>query len=350
MGTRPWPCPFLWFSVRPALCLSFLLLTWNSPAASAGLPSGNPNGKAPSSSIEGRLVGGAHRQPLARVPLTLIGVRGPVGSQMTDRDGRFGFYGLREGNYTLEFALVDGRRGTVGIEVFDGPVQDLQINVDEFGARPAAAPVDPILRLWALRIPAKAEKHYRDALTALGKNDLSRAIRQLRKAVEVYPKFAAAQAALGTAFLLQYEDAQAAEAFKKALEIDENLPDACFGLGSLYGRQKRYAEAEALLLRVQMLKPDDWRVYYALGENYFRAGQNDKAEQSLRRAHELHAETPRLHVLLINSLVIQEKYAESLEEMEEYLRLFPNDRLAPKVRQKRDALQEHLRTVSAAAR
>lgn len=350
MGTRPRPCPFLWFSVRTAFCLSFLLLTWSAAATSTRLPSGNPNGKAPSFSIEGRLVSGAHRQPVARVPLTLIGVRGPVGSQMTDLDGRFGFYSLREGNYTLEFALADGRRGTVGVEVFDGPVQDLQISVDEFGARPAAAPADPILRVWALRIPAKAEKLYRDALTALGKNDLSRAIRQLRKAVEVYPEFATAHAALGAAFLLKHEDAQAAEAFEKALAIDENLPDACFGLGSLYSLQKRFPEAETVLLRAQMLRPDDWRVYYALGENFFRAGQSDKAEQSLRRAHELHAETPRLHVLLLNALVIQEKYAESLEETEEFLRLFPNDRLAPNVRQKRDALRERLRVTSAAAR
>src|SRR3972149_442968 len=113
MGTRPWPCPFLWFSVRSAFCLSFLLLTWSAAAASAELPSDNPNGKARSFSIEGRLVSGAHRQAVAQVPLTLIGVRGPVGSQITDRDGRFGFYGLGEGNYTLELALADGRRGTV---------------------------------------------------------------------------------------------------------------------------------------------------------------------------------------------------------------------------------------------
>lgn len=349
MGTRPRPCPFLWFSARVAFCLGFLLPAWSVASVAAAAPPDSPNGRAPSFSIEGQLVSGAHRQPVTNVPLTLIGVRGPVGSQVTDRDGRFGFYGLREGSYTLEFALADGRRGSVGIEVFDGPVQDLQVNVDGYGARPAA-PADPILRVWAVRIPPKAEKQYRNALTSLGKSDPRSAIRQLRKAVNIYPQFASAHAALGTAFLLQHEDAQAAEAFEKALQIDENLPDACFGLGSLYSQQKRFSEAEVLLLRVQMLRPDDWRVYYALGENYYRAGQSDKAEQSLRRAHELHGEFPRLHVLLINALVTQEKYAESLGEMDEFLRLFPNDRLAPSVRQKRAALRDHLRVESAAAR
>jgi TolA-binding protein len=350
MGTSLWPCPALRLCFRSAFCLSFLLLVADVPVALATMHSTSPNGKAQSFSIAGRLVSGARRQPLAQVPITLIGVRGPVGTQMTDRDGRFAFYGLREGGYTLEFPLADGRPGSVGVDVMDGPIQDLTINVDELGPRSGAKSADPMLRVWALRIPPKAEKNYRDALGALGKNDAGRAVRQLQRAVDIYPQFASAHAALGTAFLLQHEDSLAAEAFERALAIDENLPDACFGLGSLYSQQKRFAEAEALLLRVQMLRPSDWRVYYALGENYYRAGQSNKAEQSLRRAHELHAETPRLHVLLINALVTQEKYAESLGEMDEFLRLFPDDRLAPNVRQKRDALRESLRGVSVAAR
>ena len=350
MGTRPWPCPFWWFSVRSAFSVGFLLLTMACVAASATPVPDNPANKTRSFSIEGCLVSGGYGQPVPRVPLTLMGVRGLAGRQITDHAGRFGFYGLREGNYTLEVALPDGRRGTVGIEVYDGPVKDLEINVDELGSRPVARPADPILRAWALRIPAKAEKHYREALAALGKNDLNLSLQHLRKAVEIYPEYAAAHAATGSTFLLMYEDVMAAEAFEKALAIDENLPDACFGLGSLYSRQKRFAEAEELLLRVHMLRPDDWRVHYALGENYYRGGQSAKAEQSLRRAHELHADTPRLHVLLVNALVLQEKYPEALAEMDEFLQLFPNDRLAQNVRQKRDALQEHLRGVSAALR
>jgi protein O-GlcNAc transferase len=174
-------------------------------------------------------------------------------------------------------------------------------------------------------------------------------LEHLRKAVEIYPEFAAAYGALGSLYLLQKEDDLAAEAFERALSIDENLPDACFGLGSLYSVQKRYGEAEKLLVRAEMLSPEDWRIQSALGENYLRAGQNGKAEQSLRRAQELHPEAPRLHALLINALVIQEKYNESLTEMDEYLRLFPHDRLAAQVRQKRDALREHLRVTTATA-
>lgn len=350
MGTSLWPCPVLRLCFRTAFRLSFLLLVAPVPAAPAAIPSASLNGKAQSFSIAGRLVSGARRQPLAQVQVTLVSVRGPVGNQITDRDGRFAFYGLREGAYSLEFPLADGRPGSVGVDIIDGPIQDLTINVDELGPRSAAKSADPMLRVWALHIPLKAEKNYRDALAALSKNDAHRAVPQLRRAVDIYPQFASAHAALGTAFLLQHEDALAAEAFERALAIDENLPDACFGLGSLYSQQKRYAEAETLLLRVQMLRPDDWRVYYALGENYYRAGQSDKAEQSLRRAHEIHGETPRLHVLLINALVTQEKYAESLDEMDEFLRLFPDDRLAPNVRQKRDALRANLSGVSVAAR
>lgn len=350
MRTRLWPCPLFRFSFRSAFCLSFLLLVANVPGRLGAMPSPAPNGKPQSFSITGRLVSGAQREPVAYAHLTLIGVRGPVGSQITDHDGRFGFYNLGEGSYTLEFALASGRRGSVTVDVFDGPVKDLHIRADESGPRLAEKPADPVLRVWALRIPPKAEKNYRDALAALGKNDPRRAIPHLRKAIAAYPEFAAAHAALGTAFLLQNQDARAAAAFEQALAIDENLPDACFGLGSLYSQQRRYREAEVLLLRAQMLRPEDWTVLYALGENYYRAGLGGKAEQSLRRAHELHVETPRLHVLLINALLAQDKLAESLGEMEEFLRLFPDDPLASPVRLKRDALRESLRGISVATR
>jgi len=346
MGMRQWSHPALQASRRTAWCTAVLLAA--AMTAWGGSLPGLPAEGAQSLSIEGRLVNGARLDPVPRVKVALTGVRGPVATEITDSDGRFSFPGLPAGNYTLKFRLADGSQRTVAVELFDAPIR-LQINLSDLAAGPKAKPVDTLLRVWALHVPPDAEKSYRAGLKALGKNDSGRALEHLRKAVEIYPDFAAAYAAMGSLFLLQKEDARAAEAFETALRIDENLSDACFGLGSLYSLQKRYAEAEALLLRAAMLNPEDWRIHAALGENYLRAGLNGKAEQSLRLAQELHLEAPRLHVLLINALVIQEKYPASLAEMDEYLRLFPDNRMAPQVRQKRDALREHLRVTSAAA-
>ncbi len=67
-----------------------------------------------------------------------------------------------------------------------------------------------------------------------------------------------------------------------------------------------------------------------------------KAEENLRRAVELHGKFPRIHLLLINALAGQEKYAELLAAMETFLKLFPDDRFAPQVVRKRDLLRAEL--------
>ncbi len=66
----------------------------------------------------------------------------------------------------------------------------------------------------------------------------------------------------------------------------------------------------------------NWRVHYQLGEIYWRMGDWAKAEENLRRAVELHGKFPRIHLLLINALAGQEKYAELLAAMETFLKLF----------------------------
>jgi outer membrane protein assembly factor BamD (BamD/ComL family) len=54
-----------------------------------------------------------------------------------------------------------------------------------------------------------------------------------------------------------------------------------------------------------------------------------------------------MYLLLINALAGQEKYTETLAAMENFLKLFPDDRFAPQVAQKRDLLREELAHQSA---
>jgi tetratricopeptide (TPR) repeat protein len=259
---------------------------------------------------------------------------------VTDYRGVFSFPNLPLGKYTLTFFHPNYKEQDQQVELFQGGQRDMRILMVRRG--PENAPPGPPIAAWALQIPGPAQKKYSQGLEALQKNQVRESIAHFQAAIELYPRFAAAYAALGSAQLTLGDRKAAAAAFEKALEIDDNLPAACLGLGTLYAMEQRYADAEKQLLRAQMLKPEDWRVHYQLGEIFWRMGNWSKGEESLRRGVELHPEFARLHLLLMNVLALQEKYPEALAEMEKFLRMFPQDSFAPQVRQKRDLLKAQI--------
>lgn len=95
-------------------------------------------------------------------------------------------------------------------------------------------------------------------------------------------------------------------------------------------------------MKAQQLHATEWRVNYELGRAYDGLDHMEQAEKSLRRAHEVHPEYGNVHLLLANALVLQNKYAEGLAEMEEFLKLAPNSSLAPQVQEKVKLLKAEL--------
>lgn len=292
--------------------------------------------------LEGRVVVYRDGSPVQKVQVLLIDSEGtPLASSYTDDDGIFAFYDVPTGRYLLTASHPEYEEKTLWVDLYGGPQRDLQIVLSK-SRREADAPAGSSVPVWALQIPPKARREYDKGVKKLQESDPQKSLPHFEAAIRLYPQYAAAYSALGAGHL-RLGNAQAAQAaFEQALNIDENLAHACLGLGALYSAQRRYSEAEKQLLRARQLKPDDWRVHYELGQCYWGAEDWAKAEASLRRALELHSDFPRLHLLLINVLALQEKYPDTLAQMETFLKLFPEDPFAPPVRQKRDLLKAQL--------
>jgi superkiller protein 3 len=213
---------------------------------------------------------------------------------------------------------------------------------------PAGAPAAATVPVWALHIPPEAKKEYERGMEQLKAGRAEKSLKHLAAAARLYPEYAGAYSAMGTVSLKLGRQAQAMAAYQKALEIDLNLAEAAFGLGALLAAQQRYDEAERHLLRARLLSAQNWRVHFELGQLYWRQGEWEESEGSLRRAYNLHQDYPRLHLLLINVLALQEKYPQTLAAMNTFLALFPQDDFAEQVSQKRDRLQTMLETLPAA--
>src|ERR1700755_464513 len=95
---------------------------------------------------------------------------------------------------------------------------------------PLQAPSGSVSKL-DLKAPAKAQHEYEKGYQLLMKRDATGAIPHLTKSIEIYPSFVAAHNALGTAYLNQSNAQLAVEQFKRAIELDDHLPNSYLNLG-----------------------------------------------------------------------------------------------------------------------
>lgn len=126
----------------------------------------------------------------------------------------------------------------------------------------------------------------------LGRPDL--AIDNLRRAVEVDPKYADAHFHLGTALAESRRWDEAVTAYQTAIALPTlTVPEfAHQNLGLALYHLKRYREAEQSLRFALSLDPKLQAAYYHLGLLYTAEGRKDEARAAYRHAVQLGSESP----------------------------------------------------------
>ncbi len=302
-------------------------------------------------SIEGRVTAEDEFTPVRNVRVTIYDFRGAArGTQHTDNQGIFAFYDLPSGIYKLTTRHGTHPEQTFEVDVSFASRRDVRLvlNSQRTGAKPAATSARP-LPAWMARIPDRARKSYDAGMREFAAGEYKESQVHFAEATQLYPEYASAHSALGAALLAQKRQQEAAVAFTAALNVDPHLLEACMALGSLHNAKKEFAEAQPLLLTARRLRAGDWRIHFQLAEAFMGLEDWPHAEESLRETARLHPEAPaRVYLLLINSLVRQDKYHEALAAMDSYLMRFPEDSFAKQVRTKRDALRADLEKAAAA--
>jgi len=120
----------------------------------------------------------------------------------------------------------------------------------------------------------------------IGLNRLPEAERLLKHVLDVESGNPYALAELGTIMLELGRDAEAAEYFRAALEVDSTSYTCPYeGLGLVMWRQGRMEEAKVNLQRAIDIDPDiEYRKFNALAEIYIQEGRYDEAEKLLLKS------------------------------------------------------------------
>ncbi len=116
----------------------------------------------------------------------------------------------------------------------------------------------------------------------------------------------------------------ASQAYRKAVEIYHNYPDALYGLGRMALRLGRLDEAEDVLREALTLKPELHRAHAELGSVHYRRGDYNKAALEYKDALKHDADDAVARYNLGNAYRNLDKPKDAVKEYEKVLALDPN--------------------------
>ena len=238
--------------------------------------------------------------------------------------GKFKIKGLRPGMYTLVVAVPYAGEMRKTVEVgpsFADARRQIAASV-LFSSNPTRSYGVSTVEL---SIPAQAQSDYHKAQELLSKRDVQGAVKYLRKAVARAPQFWTAWNNLGTIayHLGHYEEAE--QHFREALKYDPNSYEPLVNLGGALLSQGKIDEAFPINSRAVQSRPDDPLAHSQLGQNCFRLGDFDKAEEQLRLTKALdpaHFSFPQL--ILAQIYEHRREYKLMTLELEDFLKLHPD--------------------------
>jgi eukaryotic-like serine/threonine-protein kinase len=121
----------------------------------------------------------------------------------------------------------------------------------------------------------------------------------------------------------QYENA--VRQFQSASELEPSSEDTYIGLGQAYVGLGKVEDAEATYKKIIAIRPNYWRGYNLLGVFYLRQAQYEDAAKMFQKVADLTPLNYRGYLNLGAALLYEAKYAEAIRPLEQALATHPTD-------------------------
>lgn len=178
-----------------------------------------------------------------------------------------------------------------------------------------------------LKAPPEAAKAYQKAREELTKEKInySKIAKELEKAVNAYPEFAAAWSMLGDTRLHKGDAKGARKAFEAAVAADPDYIRPYLGLARMELGEKSWEKAAELSERLIELNPNVPESHYMRGVANYYLGRHDLAQQSFQTLLERDAwqRYPLSAFLLGMIQAKQGDFQSAAEQFRRYIRLAP---------------------------
>jgi tetratricopeptide (TPR) repeat protein len=179
--------------------------------------------------------------------------------------------------------------------------------------------------LTSMAAPKDAKQAFEKGRKALSEDKFDEAVKQLDKATEKYPQFAAAWSLLGDIHQQHEQFDKAGEEYKKALAADPQYVNPLYGLALIAAQEKKWQEVADYTRQVITLNAYAFpSAYFYNGAANYNVGKFDVAEESARkykaggdRKH------PEVSLLLGSVLARKEDYSGAAQQLRDYLAMVP---------------------------
>jgi tetratricopeptide (TPR) repeat protein len=304
-----------------SLCFSQMLST--DPGA-FGVRSNNPL-DAHGSHISGVVVGSdGAPQADVRVEIRSEQTGSTIASGYTNTGGAFEFDGLPLAAYEVvaSHGLAESRErlalGDIGI--------NLKIRLNTRNADAAQADGNATVSIAEYKVPQKARDAFHKAEAALAKHRDDEVTKQLSKALEIYPEYAAALTLRGVLCLDAQTPQRAIDDFDKAIHSDPSYALAYTGLAAALNRLEKFDDALRSASRATALAPRSWQSYFEMAKSYVGKADYEHALQQLTKAQALTpTEYAPIHLVRAHVMLALKNYSNAVDELQAFLTLAPKD-------------------------
>ena len=278
-----------------------------------------PAAVAQSTMVKGKVIG-ANKEPMVGVAIT-IEFQGGVNRKLetkTDKRGEFIQLLTEGGQYKI--TATDPKIGSVSnvAAVRLGRVSDMVIVLVPTTAANDAAKA------------AELKKAFDEGVTASRGGRHDEAIDKFKAAIEMAPQCFDCHFNIGVAYMAKKDEKAAEAAWKQALEVKADYPEALNALSTLYNNQKRFDEAAAMSAKAAAASGGaaNADATFNQGIILWNQGKIAEAKTKFEETIKMNASHPEAHFQLGMALLNEGKLPEAVAAFESYLKLSPEGQYA----------------------
>lgn len=294
-----------------------------------------------------RLPSGQHEIPeMVSVTLKTLG-DSFVQQRTLSEETSFTFTNVSNGHYIIEVESMGYETTETPFEVRAYMPNEQFLAVVPLGQRtsdPAQqvpGPSGQIVSAKWLAIPEKAREEMVRAEKEAHKNNPQKAIKHLKKALEIYPDFYEAYNNLAVQYTVLRNTEEAKDALLKSISINPADARAYRNLGQIHLGQGRVQEAFRYLRQAIDLEPEHSTGVRLMGETYLLLGQYQLALGHFQKALQ---KNPKEHsrMGMAQCYLGLGRYADALEELKGFLEIEPTGQRADAARRTVKQLEARL--------
>jgi len=201
---------------------------------------------------------------------------------------------------------------------------------------------DAIVSVRELQIPSRAREEFQRGLRRLEKRDPAGSLEHFDAAISSSPDYYEAYYHRGVAEMQMDKNEEALQSFQKAIDLsDGRYARAQFGYGLILCRQGKPEEAERIVRQGLETEPNLPDGHVVLGFLLLKLKRTDEAENSAREALRLNDPNAAKGYLVLADVDAERRdYQAQVRDLNEYLKLRPNDPKKEFLRAARDVAKK----------